>query len=477
MIRASLRRLSLRPRPVPFLRPLRPDPTLLSQTANIQFLLRTTGNVRDAEGRNRPRPWRAPIRRVAQMLRAASHVRYAFTARVREHDWIVAFDGKRARPLPGESPHAHLARVCRTNRPKPLPALIGIDESSRIHLVDMSRRFGCTDESYGALAFLCGLAGPFGLVRLAAQALIGFAATRDPRASLIHAGLDLVRRRHPLTARGFLTTTSSTVLTEVLRNGYLAARPDIEVVEVLHGASTEAIAPYFARLHDHARAAPVYVNLIADLPRFAPQCDHLLVDDEGEIACNIRLWQNRDGRDVALPRCLFEIPAIALVGGASSDPDYGQSTYFAKELALLKALRRRTALPIRYCVHPAHGPELQARLISRVRSLGAQTTGLSTQDDIFAARIVVGGFSTSLVEAALLGREVFAYEDMGALFVPEIAGLLSYSPDIERLADRIAEACTTASPTSPEDDFDRVSALARRRYGLELTWAGEVSPQ
>ncbi|QXT39390.1 hypothetical protein [Gymnodinialimonas ceratoperidinii] len=477
MIRAPLRRLSLRQRTVPFLHALQPDPTLLSQTANILFLLQTTRKVRDMAAPTRGRSWRRLRRALAHGVRAACHVRYAFTARVRAHDWIVAFDGKRARPLPGESPHQHLTRVCRTNRPQSLPSLIGIKETSRIHQVDMSRRFGHTDESYGALAFLCGLAGPAGLARLASQALIGYATTRDPQAAVIYAGLDLVERRHLLTQCGFLTTTSSTWLTEVLRTGFLTARPDIDVVEVLHGASTVTIAPYFARLHELSRATPIYVNLIADLPRFAPQSDHLLTDEDGEIACNIRLWQDRKGRDVAIPRNLFETPAIAFIGGASNDPDYAASSYFAKEIALLKALRRRLSLPIRYCVHPAHGPDLQARLIGRVRALGAQTTGLSTQDDILAARITVGGFSTSLVEAALLGREVFAYEDMGALFVPEIAAMLTFTPDIEALADNIAEACAAVSATSPEDDFNLVSALARRRYGLEMRLTDEVSPQ
>ena len=447
---------------------LRPDPALLDQVVNIQFLRVATRNVRDPSSAVPRRSLKSLWAGLGKALTAVAHLRYAFTSPIRAHDWIMAFDGKRGRPAPAEAPYAYLTRVCQTNRPTSLPPLIGMEENDRIILIDMACLFGKSAESYGSLAFLCSLAGPWGLWRLALKMLVGLIATRRPSAAIVYATLDMVRHRANLTRRGLLMTTSSTWLIEALRAGLLAARSDLKVIEVLHGASTTTVADYFVWVHDQAVGTPVYVNLIADLPRFVPQNTHLLTDAEGEIACNIRLWQGRTDKLVTIPQDQFTTPAVLMIGGGSMDASYEASSYFAKEVALIQALRDRVACPIRYCVHPMHTADLQARLITRMEALGCVTAHLSAPDEILAARVVVGGFSTALVEAALLGRKTFAYEDLGALFIPEIAQMITYNSDFDALADKIAQVSEKMPLQSHESDFQTVSDFARKRYGLEL---------
>lgn len=446
----------------------RHDPALLAQVVNIQSLRKTVGLVRDSSSTVYGQSLKSLWAGMGKALTAVAHVRYAFTSPIRAHDWIMAFDGKRGRPVPEEAPYTYLTRVCQTNRPTSLPHLIGMEENDRIILIDMANLFSKNAESYGSLAFLCRLAGPWGLWRLAHKILVGLIATRRPSSAIIYATLDMVRHRAHLTRRGLLMTTSSTWLIEALRAGLLAARSDVKVIEVLHGASTTTVSDYFRWVHDQAAGTPVYVNLIADLPRFAPQNTHLLTDEEGEIACNIRLWQDRTDKLVTIPRDQFTTPAVLMIGGGSMDVNYESSSYFAKEIALIQALRDRVSCPIRYCVHPMHTAALQARLITRMEVLGCVTAQLSAPDEILAARVVVGGFSTALVEAALLGRKTFAYEDLGALFIPEIAQMITYNSDFNALAAKIAQVAEKMPLHSYESDFQTVSDLARKRYGLEL---------
>ncbi|OAN76249.1 hypothetical protein A8B78_01820 [Jannaschia sp. EhC01] len=446
---------------------LRPDHRLLDQANKIQSLRSVSIALRDDQSKSSS--LKSIATAVGKVLKAVAQVRYAFTARVRPIDWVIAIDGKRGGPAEGETPHAFLTRAFRTNREVALPEIIGMSPDQRFVIIDMNRLFGKTRETYGTLAFLCGLAGPLGLWRLVAQMLIGLVATRRPSTAFVYGSLEMVRYRNALIRRGMLLSTSSTWLVEGLRCGLLAARNDVEVIEVLHGASVTSIAPYFEWVHSQAMAKPVYVNLIADLPRFAPQDSHLLTDAEGEIACNTRLWQHRTDKTVSIPRDRFEAPAIVFIGGGSWDADYAATSFFRKELDIIRALRESLQnAEIRYCVHPMHGQSLQKRLFSCVEMAGAVPATLSSPDEILAGRIVVGGFSTSLFEAALLGRQTFAYEDMSTMFIEEVALLVTYNDDINALIGQIADGFRQVSPKSSQDDFKTVSEHAQKRYGLTV---------
>ena len=447
---------------------LRPDSILLDQAINIQALRHVVGNVRDKPVRSYSKSLKQLFSRLGNALRAAVHIRFFFTPPIKSHDWIVAFDGRRVQPMAGEGAYNFLCRVCRTNRPQPLPELIGMNGAEEFILVDISRLFGTSAESHGALAFLCSLGGPLGLARLMLELLVGLVATRHPRTAFLYATLALVRRKSALTRRGLLMTTSTTWLAEALRVGLLAARSDMKVIEVLHGASTTSVVPYVGWVHRQAVAQPIYVNLIADLPRFAPQSENLFTDLDGQIACNIRLWQERSTAVVNISSSKFAVPTIAFIGGASTDPRYENSSFFRKEVAMIKALKARVPNRIRYCVHPKYSRPQQAVLVEHVRALGAEPADLSTQDEIFAARIVVGGFSTSLIEAALLGRRAFSYEKIETLFIPEVAELVTFNSDIDILTGQIAEESARVLAQSSEIAFETVSLLAQKRYGLTL---------
>ena len=446
---------------------LRPDPLLLDQVEHIRAFRNTVRLVQDKPSRTFTRRLKAAGSMLWKVLKAVAHIRYAF-APVRQHDWILAYDGKRIRPAEGESGHGFLTRVCKTNRPQPLPELIGLNANERLVLVDIAQLFGKTANSFGTLAFLLSLAGPIGILRLAWQIMIGLLATRSPGAALFYGALDMVRHRSILTQRGIWMTTTTTWLAEILRVGLSAARSDFEIVEVLHGATTKNTQPYFQWLHEQALATPLYVNLIAGLPRFYPQSTHLLTDAEGEIACNIRLWQGIKGDTLTVSREKLRLAGIAVIGGASTDTDYSTSSYFLKEKQLVRALRDRLTNPILYCVHPKHDAVQQKRLLGQIEGLGVTLATKSTQSETLEARVVVGGLSTSLIEAALLGRPAFAYEDFGTLFIPEIACLVQYNSNIDVLADQVAQTMNGIGDVTEREDFELVSKLVKERYGLQL---------
>lgn len=446
---------------------LRPDPLLLDQVEHIRAFQNIVRLIRDKPSKTLSRRLKAAGSMLWRALKAITHVRHAFTP-IHPHDWIVAYDGKRICPVVEESGHSFLTRVCKTNRPQPLPELVGLRPDERLVLVDISMLFGKDAKNFGTLAFLLSLSGPMGLFRLAWQIMVGLLATRSLGAALFYGALDMVRQRSVLTRRGLLMTTSTTWLAEILRAGLSAARRDFEIVEVLHGATTKNTQPYFQWLHEQALAKPVYVNLIADLPRFYPQSTHLLTDAEGEIACNIRLWQGLEGNTVTVSAEKLSQASVVFIGGASVDVDYSVSSYFQKEKHLICALRDRLTGPIRYCVHPRHDTKQQKRLVRHVEELGIEAATKSTQSETLEARVVVGGLSTSLVEAALLGKPTFSFEDMGTLFIPEIACMVQYDSDIQVLVDKISDVMNHITNATERDELESVSTLAKKRYGLQL---------
>lgn len=446
---------------------IKPDAKLLEQVRNIREFRTTVSMVRDMSERDIKHALRSVFTKMKHLLRLASDLRYCLKP-VGEHDWIIAYDEMRTKPNHNETGFDFLTRICQTNRDTPLTEILKLKSEDSLLLIDISRLHGRSGHSDGTLCFLFRLAGPAGLMRIFFQAIIGLLSTRNPEGAFLYAALDMVKKQQALTKRGLWLTTSTTWLAEVLRVGLSDARADIEIVEVLHGATTKNVAPYFDWLHHQSKAQIVYVNLIAGMPRFPIQCTHLLTDNDGEIACNIRLWQeNPEGVLIISPKKMHQL-SIAVIGGTSTDADYSESSYFTKELLMVAALQKKTDCIIRYCVHPKHRSFQKDKIFSRMKEAGIEIAKRATQAEIIEARIVVGGLSTSLIEAALLGRPTFAFENLGDLFIPEIAELVYYSQDIDLLAVKVSQVANADQRIPMDTVVNTASELALKRYGLRL---------
>lgn len=444
-----------------------PKTDLLDEVTNICKFRATVSLIRDTSSAGPLRSVSAFLAKAKRLLKAVANIRFCFTP-IPTHDWIIAYDGMRTTPVVNESGYAFITRTCKTNRDAPLPELLGLSPDDRYVLIDISKSNGYSGNNHTTLSFLFSLAGPLGLCRLMWQMAIGFHATRSAEEAFIYSALELVKARHKKTEKGLWLTTSTTWLAEVLRVALTGIRQDVEIVELLHGATSKNTAPYFEWVHSRALAVPVYVNLIADLPRFYPQNEHLLSDDDGEIACNMRLWHENPDGVLTISRAKMLEPAIAFIGGTSTDSNYSSSSFFAKELQMISELRKLTDCPIRYCIHPKHLPDQVACVHAKLKTQKVTIANRSTQAETIEARIVVGGFSTSLIEAALLGRTPFAYENLGELFIPEIANLVYFNENMQSLALQAYHAIEAEKSVSIDESLTTVSHLARKRYGLRL---------
>ncbi|MBY4893453.1 hypothetical protein KUL25_11825 [Rhodobacteraceae bacterium N5(2021)] len=394
-------------------------------------------------------------------------LRFLFSV-VGPHEWIVVFDGGRIRPEPGETTYAFVERVGRTNRPQRIPELCGMSPTDRFVLVDVSRSTGKIADAYGTVSFLLALTGVSWLPRLIWDVLQGLRTLGNPKSAVIFATLRMIERRHEWTKCGLLMFTSVTWIAEALRTGLGTAREDLRLVEILHGAGTANTGPYFEWLHTQTCAQITYVNLIADLPRYPPLDAHMMEDRDGEIACNVRLWQTVTEEPLCLASSKSDVHLIAFIGGASHDADYAATVYAVKEQQMIAAIRARCPDPIVYCPHPQHGPAQLSALLGRLQPYGVQVSETATLESMLGASVVVGGLSTSLLEAALLDIPSFAFEDLRAYFIQPTADLVTWSEDFDVLADKLAAALAEAKTKPRSARLQTTASWCEKRYGLEV---------
>lgn len=440
--------------------------TVLAAARKIQQFRTIVSLVKDAPQRpSISQRLRTLARKVGPLLRAVGQLRFALRP-LGPKAWWMVIDSSRMAPGPDETAAQFLDRIGRTNRAASLRDVLNISDD--VQIIDVARSFGVSNGAMGTLPFVFALAGPGGTVTLLRDIWTEKQALGSTQAAVIYAALRLVQRRADQCSTGFLMFTTVTWLAEALRVGLAQARADIDIVEVLHGAGTKNTAPYFEWVHEIALGTPRYVNLIADLPRYAPLKHHMVCDTQGEIACNARFWQDRC--DKTFPVAKTDTPPVIFVGGASSDPDYTDSSYFQKELSMMRALHAHGLGPIHYSLHPVHRGDIQAKLVAAVTATGAQIGKGTTLGLIVGAKAVVGGLSTSLIEAGLLGIPSFAYEDFTALFVSEIGDFVHSDTDQDALARAVAAALSANQNTSPHAQMDHVAELAYQRFGLQLTF-------
>lgn len=407
------------------------------------------------------------LQKIPQALRALACVRFAFLP-VKQHQWCLVFDSGRAPKALDETTYDFLYRIGRTNRTDRLPDLLNITSSDNIVAVDVTQTTSARNGAYGTLPFLFAAAGPLGTPGLIWDVTRGGLALKSTKAALIYAGLRLIARRAQKTETGLLMTTSVSWLAEVLRVGLSSTRPDLDIVEVLHGAGSRNTEPYFQWVHDQAQTPTRYINLIADLPRYAPLKDHMVQDELGEISCNIRLWQGRGDAKATVPAAVSENHSIVFVGGASIDPNYATSSYFQKELDMLQLLNEHGLHPVFYAPHPIHSPETLDQMLPKIRDLDATIQTETTFELILGASIVVGGLSTSLIEAALLDVPSFAYENFAALFVPKTAELVTWNTDMAVLVGAIATTYQAVRAIDKATQMAHTADQASRRCGLHV---------
>lgn len=440
----------------------------IEKTRNIQDFRAIVSLIKDTPARISPRKrLQRLIHKIPAALRALACVRFAFKP-INRHQWCVVFDSGRAPKANDETNFDFLYRIGRTNRPDRLPGLLNITSGDQLVAVDMAHTTSAKNGTYGTLPFLFATAGPLGTLRLIWDVGRGGLALKSSKAALIYAGLQLTARRAQKTETGLLMTTSVSWLAEVLRVGLSFERADLDIVEVLHGAGSKNTGPYFQWVHDQAQTPTRYINLIADLPRYAPLKDHMVQDELGEISCNIRLWQGRSDAKVIVPQAVSERHSIVFVGGASIDPNYAKSSYFQKEMNMLQMLQDYGLGPIFYAPHPIHNPKTLDQMLPMIRDLGATIQTETTLELILGASIVVGGLSTSLIEAALLDVPSFAYEDFATLFVPKTADLVTWNTDMAIVADAIATAYQAVTAIDKKTQMAHTADQATQRCGLHV---------
>lgn len=407
------------------------------------------------------------VKKIPVILKALGCLRFVFMP-IHHHQWCIIFDSGRALKDSAETTYDFVYRIGRTNRQVRLPDLLNISPDDQIVAVDMAQTTSAKYGTYGTLPFLFAIAGLGGALRMTCDIIWGTVMLKSPMGALIYASLRLMSRRASKIENGLLITTSVSWLAEVLRVVLSYERADLNIVEVLHGAGSQNTGQYFQWVHDQARTPTNYINLIADLPRYAPLKSHMLRDELGEISCNIRLWQGRSDPKVTIPKAVSECHSIVFVGGASIDPNYAKSSYFNKELDMLQILQNHRVGPVFYAPHPIHSANILQQMLPKVSHFGATVQRETTLELILGASIVVGGLSTSLIEAALLDVPSFAYEDFAMLFVPETAELITWNTDKHILARAIAESYRDVLTIDKKDQIAKTAYLASRRCGIDV---------
>lgn len=409
----------------------------------------------------------ASIARIRLFWVVVSLTRYVFKP-ISSNDWIIVFDGGRVCRRDTETNFEFLERIGRTNRSVRLPELVGITKKSNILAVDMAQATKCKNGTYATLPFLFAITGIRGLSHLFIDFIVGLCRTKSVQSALLYSTLRLISKRSHIASTGLLLTTSVSWLAEALRVGLSSARDDLRIFEVLHGAGTKNTAAYFQWVHEQSLASIDYINLIADLPRYEPLKGNMVTDQYGEISCNLRLWQGSKNNLVKQHKEISKQHSILFIGGASTDLDYSESSFFQKELEMVEALTSRSIGPIFYAPHPVHNSIVLSKMLENLALHNVIATDSTTLELILGASLVVGGLSTSLIEAALLGVPSFAYENFEELFIVEIAGLMTWDLDPDLLATKIESTYSHVSKKSKAKQISDIATNAAQRCGIEL---------
>lgn len=391
---------------------------------------------------------------------------------------VVIFDPARTPHPPTESTLDFIARVLRSNRGQHVGDHLGLPRATPLT----------------ALAVLPGIRRPQPSERSALTLMDGVLAWMGP-IRLLAMGYEALRQSGSVSERlktafvtalqGYFTAnpgghvilcTSNSYLVELVRIAALGAK-GTHVTEVLHGIAATSMEPYYDMLSDTAVGQISYVNLVADLPQFPSIEAHLLRDAQGQIASNVSLNarladpQNR----ITLDTGLAARRPILVVGGFSADVDYLGSSFFDRERDIMAHTRAAFPdLPMIYSPHPQIGrdhPVLQAELAS----LGVEMRALSTLELILHCPVVIGTFSSSVFEAALLERRVLLLPFDDAILPAALLdnAYITRTRSVEDAKDRLASLLAPDPSGPPTATAQSFADLCMVRFGLTLIYDTE----
>ena len=406
------------------------------------------------------------VRRVGRLV-DSWHSRRDLRARLARSRWIVLYAPSRTPKGAGEDGRTFVRRVGRTNRPEGLAELFDISEDSEIVTLQVRAGLDPGDgpSDPGVVEFLFAVFGTREIAEFSFAFVRGLWDRQRPAFAILVAALSAMEsrfRRHP---NDFLLITSNSTLVELLRLAVIRVEA-CKCVEVLHGIASVGMEAYYDFIESQARARLVYVNLIAGLVHFQSIQRHLLVDETGEVAANCQLWSTIPrGKSICLPSRLVRERPLVIVGGTAADPSYFASPFFDAEVRLMAILRAmRPEAAICYCPHPANDRE-DPRMLAAVNAHGVEVAREPTILVLLGARAVCGRFSTSLFEAALLGKAVFLLPFDHGMLLPELLALAHVSCREDDLEREVGEFLKI---TCHQDDLLPVQRVSMRVLGLEV---------
>lgn len=381
-----------------------------------------------------------------------------------ESRWLVLFSPSRTPRLEGETDYAFFGRIARTNRDLALPQLLGIEPGASVQLLEV-RPGLATGPAVTALDYL--------LAQLSLRDVGGLVVRAVTAPSRITAAvsaqiIELLAQRLERSSTNVVMLTSNSMLAEFIRLAACRVSRAL-LIEVLHGIASTGMKPYYDFIEASAPGKLRYVNLISGLAHFPSIERHLLQDSEGEIAVNCHIWSRvGPSKMLRLPRELAEQEPLVIVGGTSSAKNYYQTQFFVSECELMTLARQQ--MPQRriiYCPHPAN-PVKNPELVAGLSANAVDLSGLPTFSMLFCATAVVGTYSTSLFEAALLGKRVFLLPFDHSLLMEELLSAVDYAHSAETLEADFRAFVTSLSESPQLAATQRAAAASIERLGLAL---------
>lgn len=200
--------------------------------------------------------------------------------------------------------------------------------------------------------------------------------------------------------------TSNSTLVEILRLSVIVNENN-EVVEVLHGIASMGTFDYFNFIEKHARCKLVYINLIKDLPRFPSIENYLMKDEKGEVAINCQLWSTVPfKRKIYFDKDLIDSRPILIVGGGANANNYFKCHFFQDEVEVIEKTRKIfPEKKILYARHPANARN-DPFLMEVCDKYNVSISNISTIHLSIVSQVVIGTYSTSVFEAAMLNKSI-----------------------------------------------------------------------
>ena len=234
--------------------------------------------------------------------------------------------------------------------------------------------------------------------------------------------------------RTILLFTSNSFLIEVTRCAALNAK-GTRVVEILHGISFSGLDHYYAKLAKSCVNKPEYVNLMAGLFQPTSLSHYMRYFGDKEVAINARFNAQQSSQGgINIHTSLLKSPFILIAGSSSHYPNYYETPFFEQEMHIIEHIQK--ALPditILYSPHPANKP-VEATFQQRIKGSSILLNPYPTTISLFFANAVIGTFSSSLFEAAAIGKPCL---------------MLPY--DVSKLCDgQLDDICIISNPSEIE---------------------------